>query len=86
MNIGLAANIVGISGTILIVLAYFLVQFDKLDINCATYNWLNFFGSVLLPFSLSVHFNLASFVIELFWIAASLIGLYKVWRRKNLES
>jgi predicted membrane protein len=31
---------------------------------------------LFLLFSLCINFNLASFVIEIFWIAASLIGLY----------
>ena len=38
-------------------------------------------GTFLL-FSLLFIFNLASFVIELFWIGASLIGLWKLYQRR----
>ncbi len=38
-------------------------------------------GTFLL-FSLCFTFNLASFVIEIFWIGASLIGLWKLYQRR----
>lgn len=77
----LLANVIGMSGTALVVGTYFLLQFDRIDAKSFAYNFLNLLGAVLLLLSLMVHFNLASFVIELFWIAASLVGLYKVYKR-----
>jgi hypothetical protein len=38
-------------------------------------------GGIFLFFSLCFNFNLASLVIEVFWIGASMIGLWKYWRR-----
>jgi hypothetical protein len=46
-----------------------------------SYNMINLVGALLLLVSLCFKFNLASFVIELFWIGASLIGLWKYWHR-----
>lgn len=85
MTLSLLANIVGMLGTTAVVGAYFLVQLDRLDAKGLAYNLWNLIGAVLLLLSLLVHFNLASFVIELFWIAASLVGLWH-WHRRRRTS
>jgi hypothetical protein len=77
---------IGMLGTLLVVLAYFLLQLDRTDPKGLTYNVINLVGAILLLISLCFHFNLASFVIEIFWIAASLIGLYKYLRRQGAAS
>ena len=77
------ANIIGMLGTALVVGAYLALQMDKLDAKGLAYNLYNLLGAILLLISLLVHFNLASFIIELFWIAASLVGLYKYLKRKS---
>lgn len=82
MNIELLANIIGMIGTLFVVGAYFLMQLNKLDPKGFGFNLVNLLGAIFLLLSLLVHFNLASFVIELFWIAASLIGIYSYWRNK----
>ncbi len=48
-----------------------------------SYNMINLVGAGCLLLSLCFNFNLASFVIEVFWIGASLIGLWKYWRRRG---
>ena len=83
MDIGLVANIVGLLGTLMVVGAYFLLQLNRMDAKGLAYNLCNLVGALLLLLSLLVHFNLASFVIELFWIAASLVGLWQVFRRRR---
>lgn len=83
MNISLMANIVGMIGTFCIVAAYLLMQLNKLDPKGLVFNVVNLLGAVLLLISLMVHFNLASVVIEVFWIIASLIGIYNIWRSKT---
>jgi hypothetical protein len=79
----LLANIIGMIGTLLVVGSYFLMQLDKLDPRGLRFNLINLLGAIFLLLSLLVHFNLASFVIEIFWIAASLIGIYNHWRKKS---
>jgi predicted membrane protein len=74
---------IGLLGTALVVLAFFLLQLERADPKGLSYNLINLVGAVLLLISLWFHFNLASFVIEIFWIAASLIGVWKYWRRQD---
>ena len=73
---------IGIMGMIMVVIAYLLLQLEQLHPKGLTYNSLNLAGAILLLISLCFHFNLASFIIELFWICASLIGLWKYRRRR----
>jgi len=72
---------IGLTGTFLVVLAYYLLQLERTDPKSLSYNLINLLGATLLLVSLCFQFNLASFVIEVFWIGASLIGLWKYWRR-----
>lgn len=77
---------VGLLGTFLVVLAYYLLQLERIHARSLSYNVINLVGAALLLFSLCFNFNLASFVIEIFWIFASLIGLWKYWRRSALPN
>ena len=77
------ANIIGMLGTSLVVGTYFLLQLGKIDAKSLSYNIYNLVGAALLSLSLLVHFNLASFVIEIFWMAASLVGLVQYYRTKS---
>ena len=77
---------VGLTGTFLVVLAYYLLQLERMHSTSLGYNMINLAGAALLLFSLCFQFNLASFVIEIFWIGASLIGLWKYWRRGGIAS
>lgn len=86
MSISLIANIIGMIGTTLVVGTYMLLQFNKLDARGFAFNFWNLVGAVLLLISLLVHFNLASLVIEVFWIAASLVGLYNYYHRDKSNS
>ncbi len=73
---------VGMAGTLLVVVAYCLLQLERTNPRGLTYNMLNLVGAICLFISLCFNFNLASFVIEIFWIAASLLGLWKYWQRR----
>jgi hypothetical protein len=84
--IDLLANIIGMLGTVSVVVAYFLLQLNKIEAQGLAFNLLNLIGAVLLIISLCVHFNLASFVIEIFWIAASLVGLFRYFQARKSTS
>lgn len=75
---------IGLLGALLVVLAYYMLQLERTLPQSLSYNLINLLGAALLLFSLCFNFNLASFVIELFWIGASLIGLWKYWRRRTV--
>ncbi len=79
------ADIIGMFGTILVVLGFFLIQMDKISPKSLTYNLFNLIGAILLLISLCINFNLASFVIEIFWIIASVVGLINYYRRPVAE-
>jgi hypothetical protein len=82
--IDILIDIVGMLGTFLVVGAFFMLQLEKLTPTSLTYNLTNLSGAILLLISLCYNFNLASFVIELFWIAASIIGLIKYYQRPKI--
>ena len=84
--IALLFDIIGMTGTFLVVGAFFLLQLNKASPTGLVYNMMNLTGAILLLISLCYNFNLASFVIELFWIAASLIGLFKYFKARKLAS
>jgi hypothetical protein len=74
---------IGMTGTFLVVLAYYLLQLERTDPKGLSYNMLNLTGAACLLLSLCFNFNLASFVIEVFWIGASIIGLWKYHQRRT---
>ena len=67
----------GFGGMLCIVLAYFLLQIGKCDVHSLAYQLLNLTGAVALIVSLYVHFNLGSFLIEIFWIVITVYGIVK---------
>ncbi len=79
----LLADVIGMAGTFLVVGAFFLMQLNKVSPKGLIYNLMNLIGALFLLFSLCINFNLASFVIEVFWIVASVIGLLQYWKNKN---
>ena len=79
------ANILGLIGVGLILVAYFLLQFDRVDAKSILYSVINLLGAILILISLFVHWNLASFVIEIVWILISLYGLYRAIRAEVLS-
>lgn len=70
-------NVIGIIGVVLVLLAYLLLQIDKLQQDSITYSALNLVGSVLILISLYYTWNLASGVIEIAWLLISLFGVSK---------
>lgn len=72
----------GFLGMLCIVLAYFLLQSGKCDISSLNYQLFNLIGAIALIISLIVHFNLGSFLIEIFWIVITLYGMLKNIRKK----
>ena len=75
-----AADIVGIIGVILLLIAYYLLNTNKLSANGMTYQLLNCIGASFILFSLFFDWNTASVLIESAWIVISLIGIYRILR------
>lgn len=67
---------IGFVGMAFVVIAYLLLQVNKYTIKSLQYQLLNLVGAILLLISLFVHFNLGSFIIEVFWIVITLYGIF----------
>lgn len=74
-------DVVGTGGVMLIVAAYFLLQVGRVEARSPLYSWLNLIGASMILVSLFFTFNFSSFVIEIFWIAISLVGLVRAYLR-----
>lgn len=83
ISIDLAANVIGMVGTTIVVGTYMMLQMGKISNESLSFNVLNLVGAIFLLLSLLVHFNLASMVIEVFWILASLIGLWRYLKSRT---
>jgi hypothetical protein len=79
-------DVVGLLGAVLLMVAYLLLQVNKLQSNGLAYSLLNAIGALLIVFSLLVNFNLAAFLIEVFWVLISLIGIIRYLRPRILRS
>ena len=81
---GTTANIVGIIGSALFLIGFIYANF-AVKMNALTFNLLNLAGAILLLASLSVHFNLAAFILEVCWGLISIVGIGKAVldRRRN---
>jgi ketosteroid isomerase-like protein len=75
-------DIVGFTGVLLIIIAYLLLQLDKLASSSPSYSVLNATGALLIIVSLIFDFNLSAFVVEAFWFLISGVGLWRSfsWR------
>lgn len=74
------ADMIGMMGVAMILVAYGLLQLGLLKHRSYRYLFLNLIGAILLLLSLFYHWNLASVIIEIVWILISVIGLAKRYR------
>jgi hypothetical protein len=77
----LAGNI----GVILIVGSYFWMQLGRISGQNLAYSLANACGAALILVSLYFDFNLSAVVIEVFWLAISLMGLVLGLRKPPVD-
>lgn len=82
----LIPDVVGVIGAIILMIAFLLLQLGRLSSNDISYSILNAVGAGLIVFSLFYNFNLSAFIVELFWIAISLLGLVRVLRNRRYNT
>ncbi len=70
-------DFIGTFGTLIVAAAYFATQMRYLNSDDLLFPAANLIGSALIGFSLFFNFNLASALMEVFWIAISLVGIRK---------
>lgn len=77
------ANILGIFGVLLLLIAFFLLQSDRLAAHNILYILANLIGSLLVLYSLFYEWNLPAVVIETAWALISVFGIYKWYKLKH---
>jgi hypothetical protein len=70
-------DVIGIIGVFFILVSYVLLQIEKIRAKSLSYSVINLIGAVLILYSLFYNWNLASVIIEFFWIIISLFGIGK---------
>jgi membrane-associated HD superfamily phosphohydrolase len=80
-------DLVGNTGVLLMVIAYLLLQLEKLSSSALSYLLLNALGAILVMISLVFRFNFSAFLMEAFWLLISLYGLAKplFWKSNFYE-
>lgn len=82
MTIGLVADIIGLVGVLFVLLCYFLLQTGHMLQSSFQFSLFNLIGAILILLSLLVYWNLASVVIEIFWMLISIYGMVKSYKIK----
>lgn len=75
------ANAVGLAGSVLMVAGYLYSNIAR-RIDLRLFNALNLVGSILLIYSLSIAFNLASMTLEIVWGLIAAFGLVRALRMR----
>lgn len=78
-------DLIGFVGVVFLLGAYGALQLGRMSADAPLYSILNGVAAVLILFSLFFTFNAASFVIELFWLAISMAGLWRALRKRRAE-
>jgi len=79
-------DLAGFIGVALIVVAYLLLQLEKLPSTSSRYSLLNAAGALLIIVSLIFAFNWSAFIVEAFWFLISLMGLWRSLSAKNIRN
>lgn len=78
-------DLIGILGVFIIIVAYMLLQLEKMDAQDLSFSVLNTIGALLIIISLLYDWNLASFLMESIWMLISVYGILKYYKLKKRE-
>jgi len=78
-------DLVGNLGVFLIVASYFWMQIGRISGQSPVYSLLNAFGAAFILVSLYFDFNLSAVVVEVFWLAISLMSVVRVWVKPTAQ-
>ena len=73
-------DLIGGIGVAILMVTFFLLQIGRIESNTLLYSLLNALGASLITISLLFDFNLSAFIMEVFWILISLIGVVRTLR------
>ena len=74
-------DFVGNLGVICILGTYLGLQLGRMEAQDYSYSLINGLGALLIMVSLYYDFNLSSFIIEVFWLLISCIGVIRKYRQ-----
>ena len=75
-------DIAGVIGSVIVIVAYFATQVGWFAVNDPRFAWANLVGALLILFSLTMDWNLAAFIVEIFWFLISVFGLARYYARR----
>ncbi len=78
----LAVEIVGWTGSVLVVAAYLLNMAGRLQANTPAYKWLNIIGSLGLIVSTWYHGAIPSAVVNIIWTVIGIGALFRAREKK----
>ncbi len=78
-------DLIGNLGVVLIVGPYFWMQIGRISGQSPVYSLVNAVGAAFILVSLYFNFNLSAAIIEIFWLAISLMGAIRVWVKSATE-
>jgi len=78
-------DLIGILGVFIIIVAYMLLQLEKMVTQDLSFSVLNTLGALLVIISLLYDWNLASFLMESIWMLISMYGILKYYKLKKKE-
>lgn len=73
-------DLIGILGVVIIIIAYVLLQLEKIDAKGLFFSLMNTLGAFFIIVSLLYDWNLASFIMESTWMLVSLYGVWKYYK------
>ena len=76
-------DIAGLAGTLMILLAFFLLQAGRLSGTGVVYQLLNLFGAGGVLLSLAGAFNVSVALLEGAWVLVSAYGLMRTFRTRR---
>ena len=79
-------DFVGNIGVVVLMIAYLMLQLNKLSSAGLAYSVLNAIGASLIIVSLLYDFNLSALLMEVFWVLISFVGIFRYFRLKALRS
>jgi multidrug transporter EmrE-like cation transporter len=79
-------DVIGNIGVVVLMIAYLMLQLNKLRSDGLAYSLLNAIGASLIIISLLYDFNLSALLMEVFWVLISFVGIYRYFRLKALRS
>ena len=85
INLVVISDLVGMIGVSFVLLAFTLLNMNKLTPLSMVYQVMNLTGAIFLLFSLCFHWNISSVVIEIAWMAISIVGIVRILKPKGVK-